>query len=295
MKEIPLDVTEQSEVFEFIRIGEVIDQTLQKTTSKENSSNSLSTGFIEIDKVISGLQKGNLITIAVRPGMGKTAFLLSMTNNIAIKNNYSVAIFSAERSSHKITSRIIESETGMSVGKLMKGNISPAEKSHMNDIIRNIAKANIFIDDTLSISIEELKKKAKQLKSDHNIDLIIVDYLELLSANNSFGDCREDQLNTIVYTLKSIALELDIPIVLFSQLQGHGFEYNFSKKPVIDDLPVFVNKTSDVVIFLHRLDFDDKAIEQKKNVEMIIARYNNQNYDTVVPLKYIESKAKFTN
>ena len=295
MRENSPDITEQSEVFEFIRIGEIIDQALQKKTTKENSFDGLSTGFFEIDKVISGLQKGQLITIAVRPGMGKTAFLLSMANNIAIRNNNSIAIFSSERSSLKITNRIIESETGMSVGKLKSSDISHFEKDHLNDIINNIAKAKIFLDDTPSISVEELVKKSRQLKCIHNVDLIVIDYLELLSTYSSSDNGREEQLNTIVHTLKSIAEELNIPIVLFSQLQGLGLEYNFSKKPSITDIPVVLSEISDVVMFLHRYDFIGKAGRKSENVEMIIARHDNQNKDTVVPLKYLETIAKFAN
>ncbi len=295
MRENSPDITEQSEVFEFIRIGEIIDQALQKKTTKKNSYDGLSTGFFEIDNVISGLQKGQLITIAVRPGMGKTAFLLSMANNIAIRNNNSIAIFSSERSSLKITNRIIESETGMSVGKLKSNDISHIEKDHLNDIINNIAKAKIFLDDTPSIAVEELVKKSRQLKCIHNVDLIVIDYLELLSTYSSSDNSREEQLNTIVHTLKSIAEELDIPIVLFSQLQGLGLEYNFSKKPSITDIPVVLSEISDVVMFLHRSDFIGKAGRKSENVEMIIARHDNQNRETIVPLKYLETIAKFAN
>ncbi len=297
MKENSHDLTEQSEVFEFISIGDMINQTLQKNPEKENTNapDCLSTGFWEIDKIISGLQKGQLITIAVRPGMGKTAFLLSMANNIAIKNHHSVAIFSSERSNQKITSRIIESETGMSIYKLKDMNLKNSEKDHILNIISNIAKAKIFLDDTPSLSVKELVKKSRQLKFFNNIDLIIIDYLELLSTYASDSGSREEQLNTIVHTIKDIAKELNIPIVLFSQLQGYGFGYNLLQKPSITDIPVFLSEVSDVVLFLHRSDFMIKNPNEKENVEMIVAKYNNKNHNTVVPLKYIESIAKFAN
>ncbi len=175
MKENPHDVTEQSEVFEFTSIGEIINQTLPKNIKEENMTNCLSTGFLEIDKVILGLQKGHLVTIAVRPGMGKTAFLLSIANNVAIKNHHSVAIFTSERSSQKIANRIIESETGMSVYKITDKNFNLSRKDHILNIISNIAKAKIFVDDTPYISIGELVKKSRQLKFINNVDLIIID------------------------------------------------------------------------------------------------------------------------
>lgn len=296
MKEKPLDVTEQSEVFEFICIGDIIDQTLEKKTQKEKATKGLSTGYWGIDEVISGLQNGQLITIAARPGMGKTAFLLSMTNNIAIKNNNSVAIFSSERSKQKITSRIIESETGMSVNKLADESLSPVERTYLIDIIGNISKSKIFLDDTPAISVDELVKKARQLKYVHNVDLIVVDYLELLRTDTFPEEVsREEQLNTIVQALRNLAEELDLPVVLFSQLQGYGFEYNFMHKPCLKDIPASIGEASNVVMFLHRSDFSPKNGQNKENVEMIIAKHDKKNTKTIVPLRYIESVAKFTN
>lgn len=297
MKEKPLDLTEQSEVFDVMSIGDIIDQTLQKKTQKEKAIKGLSTGFWGIDEVISGLQKGRLITVAARPGMGKTAFLLSLANNIAIKGNNSVAIFSSERSKQKITSRIIESETGMSVNKLINEAVKPVKRSHLEDIIINIAKSKIFLDDTPSISVEELIEKARKLKYIHDVDLIIVDYLELIKANSSPGidAIKNEMLNTVVHFLKDIASELDIPVVLFSQMQGYGFEYNFTNKPGLNELPVSVSEISDVIMFLHRSDFTDTNWQDNRNVEIIIAKYDSKNNNTIVPLRYNESLAKFEN
>ena len=296
MKENTLDVTEQSKVFEFMSIGEIVNQTLQKNVKEESTpTNGLSTGFNEIDRVISGLKNGQLVTVAVRPGMGKTAFLLSLTNNIAIKNNHSVAIFSSERSNQKITNRIIESETGMSIEKLRSGEVIENENDQLHAIISNIAKAKIYLDDTPSLSVEELVKKSRQLKFFNSVDLIIIDYLELLSTNDVEADSREEQLNNIVHTVKEIAKELNVPIVLFSQIQGQGFGYNSFRKPAIKDIPVFLSELSDVVMFLHRTDLMGQSCHIKEKVEMIIAKYDNQNHNTSVPLRYIESMAKFAS
>lgn len=297
MKENALDVTEQAEVFEFVSIGEVINQTLQKNIKQGEILNGIPTGFCEIDKTISGLQKGQLITIAVKPGMGKTAFLLSMLNNVAVKNNFSAAVFSPERSKQKIASRIIESETGMSVGKLLNNDLISSEKDRMHTVISNIAKAKIFLDDTSSISSEEFTKKAKQLKINHNVDLIFVDYLELLNRSTIDDNNREEQLNNIVYTIKEAAKELNVPIVLFSQYreQSNG-DNNGQRKPSLADVPVFLSELSDVVMFLSRRNFmNNLSNKQQENVEVMIAKHDNENNNTVVPLKYIDSIAKFTN
>ncbi len=290
-----MDITEQQEVFEFTSIGEIVNQTLQKNIEMDNTPNGLSTGFSEIDKITSGLQKGQLVTIAVRPGMGKTAFLLSMTNNIAIKNGHSVAIFSSERSSQKITNRIIESETGMSIGKLRNIDVELYKKDHLYKTISNIAKAKIYLDDSPNLSSDDLKSKSRKLKFNYNVELIIIDYLELLRTGYGDNNNREEQLNTIVHTIKSIAKEINVPIVLFSQLQGYGLEYNMLQNPSIKDIPVFLSELSDVVMFLYRKNFINKPSREDENVEMILAKYNNQNHNTVVPLKYIERIAKFAD
>lgn len=295
MKENAPELTEQLEVFEFVSIGEVINQTLQKNIKQKYTPNCLPTGFSEIDKVISGLQKGQLITIAVKPGMGKTAFLLSLVNNVAIKYDYSVAIFSSERSNQKIASRLIESETGMSINKLMANDLRSSEKDRLHTILSNIAKARIMMDDTPSLICDELEKKARQLKLNHNIDLILIDYLELLNSGVSEFETREEQLSNIVNRIKSLAKELNLPIVLFSQYNNIKNRSNSLDKPTIVDIPVFLSELSDVVMFLNRAGFIDSSNKAEEVVEMIIAKYNNQNHNTFVPLKYIDSIAKFTD
>jgi len=296
MEQNTLEITERSEVFEFTSLRAMVNQALQKEFGENQISNGLSSGFRDIDKIISGFKKGQLTTIAVKPGMGKTALMLSIANNVAIKNNYSVAIFSPERSSSKITHRLIESETGMSLQKLLNGKMKPSEKDHMLSLVSYIAKANMFLDDTPSLSADELVFKSRQLKIMHNIDLIIIDYLELLSTSITDTDSREDQLSKIVHVIKDIAKELNVPIVLFSQIPG-SYSGNVSERPSVKDLPVFLSELSDVIMFLHRSDLysrENNADEQNL-VEVIIGKYDNQKDENVVPLRYLESLAKFTD
>ncbi len=298
MEQNTLEVTERSEVFEFASLRELVNQALHQNFGEIQLSNGLSTGFRDLDTVIKGLKKGELTTIAVKPGMGKTALMLSFANNLAIKNNHSVAIFSSERSSTKITNRLIESETGMSLDRLIKGNFRPSEKDHMYSLVSQIAKANIFMDDTQNLSVEELFLKARQLKISNNIELIIVDYLELLSTMQGDAENRQEELNKIVHTLKNIAKELNIPVLLFSQIPGH-YPSNVVQKPSLKDIPVFLSELSDVVLFLHRTDLVSRPNGNQKQssdlVEIVVGKYNDHKNEHSVELRYIESLAKFAD
>ncbi len=297
MEQNTIETTEQTEVFGFTSIRELVNQTLKKDFGRRLENNGLSSGFKALDKITGGFQKGELTTVAVKPGMGKTAFLLSIANNIAIKNNHSVAIFSSERSNLKITNRLIESETGMSLNKLMYGKFKDSEQDHMLSLISSIAKANIYLDDTPALSAEELEKKSRALKLEYNVDLIIVDYLELLTTSITDTASREEQLSRIVQTLKDIARELNLPILLFSQIPGHFNGFRETKPPSLKKLPVFLSEISDVVIFLNRTDIfpAEKQPHGKGMVELIVAKHPAHIGQNIVPLTFIESHAKFAD
>ncbi len=295
MEQNTLEITEQSAVAEFASIRELVNQALEKEFGENPVPNGLSTGFKSLDEVIGGFKKGQLSCIAVRPGMGKTAFLLSIANNLAIKNNNTVAIFSAERSNSKIANRLIETETGMSLNRIQKGNFKPSERDHMLSLVSSIAKAKIFLDDTPSLSVEELERKARQIKLQYQADLIIIDYLELLTSNTD-AENRNEELSSIVQAIKALAGELNIPVVLFSQLPG-SYTSGAGSLPELKDLPVFISEVPDVVMFLHRSDlFAREQKEQGKGrVELVVAKCKDQNQPQVVPLTFIESIAKFVD
>lgn len=297
MEQNTLEITERSEVFEFASLRQMVNQALQQNFGESQITSGLSSGFRDIDQVISGFKKGQLTTIAVKPGMGKTALMLSIANNVAVKNNHSVAIFSPERSSTKITNRLIESETGMSLDKLLNGKLKPSERDHMFTLVSHIAKANMYLDDTPNLSVDELLKKTRQLKIMHNVDLIIIDYLELLTTSIIDPDSREEQLSKIVHIIKDIARELNVPIVLFSQIPG-SYSESLSRRPKMKDLPVFLTELSDVIMLLHRSDLYQRKgnIDENHNlVEVVIGKFENQKNENIVPLRFIESLAKFTD
>ncbi len=292
-----LDVTEQPEVFAFTRIRDLVNQTLNQDFGTRTIPDGVSSGFRELDKATGGFQKGRLYTIAVKPGMGKTAFLLSLANNMAIKNNEAVAIFSSERSNIKMTKRIIESETGMSVHKLQAQNFKASERDHMLSLLSNIAKARIFIDDTPSLTAGALSAKARQLQQTQGVDLIIVDYLELLGTGGQDGADRQTQLASIMQSIKSIAMELMLPVVLFSQTAGHEQGYRAGDRPSLKSLPAFLSENSDVLMLLHRSDaYPPLTIKgNRNNVELLVSGGETTLEEEAVPLAFIESIAKFTD
>jgi replicative DNA helicase len=297
MEQNTLDVTEQTEVFAFTSIRELVNQTLPVSYDPGRPTTGLSTGFRALDTATGGLQKGQLVTIAVKPGMGKTAFLLSLANNMAIKNDYTLAIFSAERSNQKMISRLIESETGMSLDKIQHGAFKASEMDHMHSLLSSIAKANIFFDDTPSLSIEELEKKCRQLKHVHGVDIIIIDYLELLLTHIMDAESRAEQLNTIVMRIKEIGSELNIPILLFSQLQNTHIGLGSLKPPALNDVPVFLSEHSDVILFVHRSGLAPKNGKSagRSKVEVIVAKHQEPSRQVSVPMAYIDSIAKFAD
>lgn len=297
MDQNTLEVTERSEVFEFASLRDMVNQALQQNFGEIQLSNGVSSGFKDLDKVTQGFKKGTLTTIAVKPGMGKTALMLSIANNVAIKNNYSVAIFSSERSSKKITHRLIESETGMSLDKLIRGKLKPSERDHMYSLVSHIAKANVYLDDSPSLSADELFKKVKQLKGKNSVDLIIIDYLELMSVGISSTDDRPEQLSQIVASLRSIAQELDLPLLLFSQIPGQ-YPGNIINRPGLQDIPVYISELSDVVMYLHRSDMGygvGAPKDAQDIVELIVGKNAGSMEQNIVQLRFIESLAKFTD
>lgn len=296
MKINTLEVTEQPEGLGFASMRKLVNQTLNKDFGTMLRPDAVPSGFSALDKCLGGFQKGQLYTVAVRPGMGKTAFLLSIANNMAIKDDHAVAIFSTERSNIKMTRRIIESETGMSLEKLQADTFKDSEKDHMHSLLSYIAKAKIFIDDTASISVEDLVKKASQLKDSFGADIIIVDYLELISVSGNTDYERHAQLAEILEQLKAMAQTLEIPVVVFSQsasmINGHGFP----KEPSAHGLPGFLHKASDVLMLLHRNDaFPVLTKSGKSAVELKIIKKDSPEEEYMVPLHFIGSIEKFAD
>ena len=264
----------------------------------------IATGFHKLDELTSGWQPSDLIIIAARPGMGKTAFTLSMARNIAIQNNQAVAFFSLEMSSVSLITRLISSETGLSSEKLRNGKLAEHEWTQLNTGVTDLEQAQLFIDDTPSLSIYELRAKARRLKSQHDIQIIIVDYLQLMTAGASNGaGNREQEISTISRNLKALAKELDIPVIALSQLSRAVETRTGSKRPVLSDLRESgaIEQDADIVSFIFRPEYykmdewdDGSGNPTAGEADFIIAKHRNGALDNV-RLRFIGEMGKFDN
>ncbi len=292
-----LEITEQPEGLRFASIRDLVNRTLNQNFGTKTTPEGVSTGFKELDLTLGGFQKGQVYTIAVKPGMGKTAFLLSLANNMAIKENYTVAIFSSERSNIKMTNRLIESETGMSLDKLQSGALKDSEKDHIFSLLNRIAKAKIYIDDTPALSLEDFSEKIRKFRGLYHVDLVIIDYLELLTTGIPEPEERPEQLGRIVENIRSIARELDLPVLLFSQSAGYTNGYSAPGRPPLNALPGFLQDHSDVLMLLHRNDVYtiNKTDRSRHAVELVVGKKDAADTELVIPLSFIESIAKFTD
>jgi len=291
-----IDITEQKTVFEFTSVNDLVNQTLQFSpfvSSQTDSSKGIPTGFHEIDRYISGFQSGQVSTIAAKAGMGKTAFLLSLTYNIAVNNGRGVGIFSPERSARKLVQRLIESETGMSLPQLNKAEMSDGNRDHLLALINRIRDARIMIDDQPHFSIDEFAAKCRALVREHKAEILLLDQPEHFASHLQDPIVREGEMKEVLDGLADIAKELGVPIVLFTQipvsLQINGRELT------MNDLPPSFG-LSDNIIFLGRPAYHpDHGHPKAELAEVIIARHECCDEPQKVQLRYIESIDKFVD
>lgn len=262
------------------------------------------TGFDKLDEVTSGWQPSDLIILAARPGMGKTAFVLSMARNMAINFNNPVAVFSLEMSSVQLITRLISAETGLSSEKLRTGKLEQHEWEQLNTKVKNLEKAPLFIDDTPSLSIFDLRAKCRRLASQHGIKVIVIDYLQLMTAggNGKGGGNREQEISTISRNLKALAKELNVPVIALSQL-SRAVETRPSKRPLLSDLRESgaIEQDADIVSFIYRPEYykidtwdDDEQSPTEGTAEFIVAKHRNGSLENI-RLKFIGSLGKFDN
>ena len=270
--------------------------------SKREGLSGVSTGFQKLDKLTSGWQPSDLIVIAARPGMGKTALTLSMARDIAVTKEIPVAFFSLEMSSVQLITRLISAETGLSSEKLRTGKLADHEWQQLNVKVTDLEKAPLFIDDTPSLSIFDLRAKARRLASQNGIKLIIVDYLQLMTAGSrsKIGN-REQEISTISRNLKALAKELDVPVIALSQLSRAVETRGGTKRPMLSDLRESgaIEQDADIVSFIYRPEYynidewdDDEHSPSEGQAELIVAKHRNGGLDNI-RLKFISHLGKF--
>ena len=284
---------------------ELVKQALQKIEdiSKKEGLSGVPSGFKGVDRVTAGWQKSDLIIIASRPGMGKTALSLSMARNMAIDHKIPIGVFSLEMSSVQLITRLISSETGIGAEKLRKGNLEPIEWQQLSSKVKKLEDAPIFIDDTPGLSIFDLRAKCRRLVAQHKVQIIVIDYLQLMTAGvtKSNGN-REQEISTISRSLKSIAKELEIPVIALSQLSRAVETRGGSKRPLLSDLRESgaIEQDADIVSFIYRPEYyqihewDDDGSPCDGQAELIVAKHRNGSLEKV-RLRFEGSMAKFSD
>ena len=270
--------------------------------SKQEGLSGISTGFDKLDKLTSGWQASDLIIVAARPGMGKTALALSMARNVSVQKKIPVAFFSLEMSSVQLITRLISSETGLSSDKLRTGKLADHEWQQLNIKVSDLESAPLYIDDSAALTIFELRAKARRLASSHGIKLIIIDYLQLMNLGSSTkAGNREQEISTISRNLKALAKELNIPVIALSQLSRAVETRGGTKRPILSDLRESgaIEQDADIVSFLYRPEYygitewdDDMKTPSEGQGEFIVAKHRNGALDSI-KLKFIANLGKF--
>ena len=244
----------------------------------------IATGFKDFDRLTAGLQPSDLILIAARPSMGKTAFVLNIAQHVAIREKQSVAFFSLEMSKEQLVQRMLCAEAGIDAQRLRIGELEDNDWKKLVSAADRLSSAGIFIDDTPGITVMEMRSKSRRLKVEHDLKLVIVDYLQLMQGSSSNGrsENRQQEISEISRSLKALARELNVPVIALSQL-SRGVESRQVKRPMLSDLRESgsLEQDADIVSFLYREDYYNPETEKKNITEIIIAKHRNGPVDTV--------------
>jgi replicative DNA helicase len=277
-------------------------ERLAKAMQMPDGITGIPSGFTDIDRLTGGWQRSDLIIIAARPGMGKTAFVVNNIRNTAMKYNLPVAMFSLEMSAEQLVTRMVASEVDeiqISSNKIVRGKITEEEFAFINKKIKGLAESKIFIDDCAGLTINQMKAKCRTLKTKYDIQLIVVDYIQLMSGSNPGKGMREQEIAEISRGLKNIAKSLNVPVIALSQLSRAVETRGGDKRPILSDLRESgaIEQDADVVSFLYRPEYynitEDETGQSLRDIgEFIIAKHRNGPLETIL-LSYISQKTKF--
>ncbi len=292
------DLVQRRNTGEFVPIRQIVmnamDQ-IERASKNDGNVTGIATGFIDLDYKNAGMQPADLILIAARPSMGKTAFVLNIAEYVAFKSNETVAIFSLEMSKEQLVNRLFAMESRVDSQKLRTGNLSDMDWEKLIESAGVIGKSNLIIDDTPGINIPTMRSKCRKYKLEHNLKLIIIDYLQLMSGSGRGSDSRQQEISDISRSLKALARELKVPVVALSQL-SRAVEQRPDHRPMLSDLRESgaIEQDADVVMFIYRDDYYNKDTERKGISEIIIAKQRNGPIGTV-ELAWLPDYTKFAN
>ena len=292
------DLVQRRNTGEFVPIRQIVMNamdSIEKASHNKGNVTGVATGFLDLDYRTAGMQPSDLILVAARPSMGKTAFVLNIAQYVAFKQAKTVAIFSLEMSKEQLVNRLFSMESKVDSQHLRTGNLSDVEWEKLIESAGAIGKSNLIIDDTPGISISELRSKCRKYKLEHNLEMIIIDYLQLMSGSGRSTDSRQQEISDISRSLKALARELHVPVIALSQL-SRAVEQRPDHRPMLSDLRESgaIEQDADVVMFIYRDDYYNKDTEKKGIAEIIIATQRNGPIGTV-ELVWLPDFTKFAN
>ncbi len=280
---------------DYVPIKQVVINTLEKielASKTKGNVTGIATGFVDLDYKMAGLQPSDLILVAARPSMGKTAFVLNIAQYVAFHSNLTAAIFSLEMSKEQLVNRMFSLESRVDAQVLRSGNLADSDWEKLNEAAGVIGASNLIIDDTPGISISELRSKCRKYKLEHDLKLVIIDYLQLMSGSGRSTDSRQQEISR---SLKALARELNVPVIALSQL-SRAVEQRPDHRPMLSDLRESgaIEQDADVVMFIYRDDYYNKDSENKNIAEIILAKQRNGPIGTV-NLVWLPQYTKFAN
>ncbi|GIO57511.1 replicative DNA helicase [Paenibacillus cellulositrophicus] len=283
----------------FVAIRDVLMEVFERVEvlhQQSGSTTGIPTGFVDLDRMTNGFQRSDLIIVAARPSVGKTAFALNIAQNVAVRAKETVAIFSLEMSAPQLVNRMICAEANLDANLMRTGDFKTDEDwAKLTMGIASLAEAEIYIDDTPGITVADIRSKCRRLKKEKGLGMIVIDYLQLIQGRGKAGENRQQEVSEISRTLKQIARELSVPVIALSQL-SRGVEQRQDKRPMMSDLRESgsIEQDADIVAFLYRDDYYNQETEKKNIIEIIIAKQRNGPVGTV-ELVFMKNFNKFVN
>ncbi|MEK3790070.1 replicative DNA helicase [Paenibacillus sp. FSL K6-1230] len=283
----------------FIAIRDVVMEVFDRVEGlyqNRGNTTGIPSGFVDLDKMTAGFQRNDLIIVAARPSVGKTAFALNIAQNVAVRAKETVAIFSLEMSAAQLVQRMICAEANLDANVMRTGEFKGDDDwAKLTMGIAALAEAEIYIDDTPGVTVADIRAKCRRLKTEKGLGMIVIDYLQLIHGRGKAGENRQQEVSEISRTLKQIARELEVPVIALSQL-SRGVEQRQDKRPMMSDLRESgsIEQDADIVAFLYRDDYYNQETEKKNIIEIIIAKQRNGPVGTV-ELVFLKNYNKFAN
>jgi replicative DNA helicase len=293
-----MEISQRKHSGAFKNIKDVLVQTydnIEMLHNRKGEVTGIPTGFTELDRMTSGFQRSDFIIVAARPSVGKTAFALNIAQNVATKTNENVAIFSLEMSAQQLVMRMLCAEGNINAQNLRTGKLTPEDWGKLTMAMGSLSNAGIYIDDTPSIRVSDIRAKCRRLKQESGLGMVVIDYLQLIQGSGRNRENRQQEVSEISRSLKALARELEVPVIALSQL-SRSVEQRQDKRPMMSDIRESgsIEQDADIVAFLYRDDYYNKDSENKNIIEIIIAKQRNGPVGTV-QLAFIKEYNKFVN